>query len=314
MALQNWPLVEKYPPSRGIRLPKYTLKELWRRKHCYLFIFPTMAVLFVFLYYPILSALVHAFTNWDGYTPAKYIGIDNFIKMYQDPDMLMALRNMFIFSIGHLLCDLVTSVGIALLLFELGNRRINRAFQTVFVLPIMIPFIITAFLWKFIYDPQFGLGNTILTSLGLRPQLFLGDPNFAMLWLVFLGFPWVWGPGVLMQLSGLHGISNEIHDSARVDGVNWWQRVRKIDLPLIIPQIRVLAILSMINSLQTFLYQMVLTEGGPSNTTTVPGYIIYKQGIKFSHMGYACAVGVVVLIIIFITTAILQRIGRNIDT
>lgn len=177
----------------------------------------------------------------------------------------------------------------------------------------MIPFIINAFLWKFIYDPQFGLGNTIFTALGAKPQTFLGDPKLAMFWLVFLGFPWIWGPGVLMQLAGLQSIPESIHDSSQIDGVNWRQRIWRIDIPLIAPQIRVLATLSMINSLQAFLYQIVLTEGGPRNATLVPGYMLYRQGIKFNQMGYACAIGVVILIIILLTTLIFQRLGKNID-
>jgi raffinose/stachyose/melibiose transport system permease protein len=202
-------------------------------------------------------------------------------------------------------------VGVALLLHELGTRGLSRFFQTIFVIPIMIPFIITMFIWKFIYDPQFGLGNSLLGALGLPSQLFLADPNTAILWLVFLGFPWIWGPGVLMQLAGLQSISESVYDAIRLEGVSWLKRVRMIDIPLIAPQIRVLSMLSLINSMQSFLYQIVLTSGGPNNTTFVPGFLIYQQGTKYGRMGYACAIGVFLLTVILFTSSLVRRIGTK---
>lgn len=285
--------------------------EIWSKKQCYLFLLPTMTVLFVFLYYPVFSAIYHSFTRWNGFRAARFIGLVNYQALLSDAKMLTAIRNMVFFSFGHLAFDLVMGVGVAVLIFELGQRWSSRVFQTLFVLPMMVPMIVVLFLWKFIYDPQFGLGNTVLTAFGLEPQSFLGDPTMAMFWLVVLGFPKIWGPGVLMQLAALNGIPGSIHDSGKIDGVNWWQRIWSIDIPLIIRQIRVLAVLSLISSLQAFIYQLVLTDGGPGNSTMVPGYLLYKQGMKYNRMGYACAIGVVIMIIILITSVFVQNVGKK---
>lgn len=298
-------------PMKAVQKRQTLWREIWAKKQYYLYLAPTMTLLFVFLYYPVLSAVFHSFTNWDGYQAAKFVGLANYQAMLRDPNMPVAIKNMLFFSFGHLGFDLVMGVGVALLIFELGQRRSSRIFQTLFVVPLMIPFIITIFLWRFIYDPQFGLGNMLFTALGFKPQMFLGDPKLAMFWLVVLGFPKIWGPGVLMQLAALQGIPDSIHDSSQLDGVSWAQRVWSIDLPLILPQVRVLAVLSLINSLQAFIFQVTLTSGGPRNATTVPGYLLYTNGMNYNKMGYACAIGMVILVIILLTSYGIQNIGKK---
>lgn len=287
------------------------IRAMRKAQVAYAMLLPSMAVLFAFLYFPVISSIFHSFTEWDGYRPARFIGMDNYVRMATDPNMLMSIRNMFVFSFGHLATDLITSVGVALLIHELGGGRKSRFYQTIFIVPIMVPTIITIFIWKFIYDPQFGLGNSLLATLGLPAQNFLADPEFAILWLVFLGFPWIWGPGVLMQLAGLQSIPDTIYDAVAIEGVSWGRRIWTFDIPLIAPQIRVLSMLSLINSLQAFIYQLVLTSGGPGNSTFVPGFLLYQQGVKFGRMGYACAIGVFLLVVILLLSSVVRRIGKK---
>lgn len=101
-------IVTQFPSAR----PQASLwRAIWAKKHCYLYLLPTMSVLFLFLYYPVLSAVIHSFTQWDGFQPAQFIGFANYLQFFRDPNMPIAIRNMFFFSFGHLACDLVTSVG-----------------------------------------------------------------------------------------------------------------------------------------------------------------------------------------------------------
>jgi raffinose/stachyose/melibiose transport system permease protein len=184
-------------------------------------------------------------------------------------------------------------------------------FRLLFVLPIVVPTVVTVLVWERLYEPNFGLLNAILQLVGLKPIGWINHPDTALVSLMFAGFPWIHGVGMLIYLAGLLAIPDEIIEAAIVDGAGSWRRFFAIELPLIVPQIRLTVILNVISSFQSFGWQLLVTRGGPGETTTVPAWQMYKEAMLGGRFGVASAVGVVLFILIFTLTLINQASIRS---
>jgi len=290
---------------------KSLLREVWKKKYAYLFMLPTIILIGIFSYYPAFSAFYHSFFQWNGYTPGVYIGWENYKTMVQDPVLIKSISNMIILLIWGVILAVTMPLFTAEMIFWLKSKKTGDIFRFLFVAPVVIPSVVGWLVWRFFYDPTIGLFNTILGWLGLPPQTWLGDPNIALYCLMFLGFPWVNGVSMLIYLAGLQNIPSEIFDSVIVDGANRFTRFFKIDVPLIMGQIKLLIILAVIGSIQGFTLQLIMTNGGPGYATMVPALWMYLNGVAFQKMGYACAIGVSLFIVIFLLTYINTRYIRS---
>jgi ABC-type sugar transport system permease subunit len=164
----------------------------------------------------------------------------------------------------------------------------------------VVPGVVLTLIWGFFYDTNLGLLNQLLEALGLGRwrQAWLGDAGLSLYALMFMGFPWVGGFPLLIYYAGLQSIPTDVFDSARIDGAAGLSRFRHIDLPLLMGQVKLLLVLGFIGGLQGFQTQLLLTNGGPAYTTMVPGLHMYQNAITFDRMGYACAMGVVLFLVI----------------
>jgi raffinose/stachyose/melibiose transport system permease protein len=174
----------------------------------------------------------------------------------------------------------------------------------VFVLPIVVPATVGILVWRQLYDPNVGLLNEILRLVGLPPSSWLNGVSTALPSLMFIGFPWVDGVGMLIYLAGLLAIPLEITEAAVMDGASSLRRFFTIELPLVIPQVRLIVILNVIGALQGFGWQLLVTRGGPNNATSVPAWEMYQSAMTGGRFGFASAVGMILFIIIFILTLI----------
>jgi raffinose/stachyose/melibiose transport system permease protein len=175
---------------------------------------------------------------------------------------------------------------------------------------------VTLLLWQFIYDPYYGFLNTFLDAIGLdqwAETAWLADPDLALYALMFSGFPFVGGIGVLIYLAGLQSISVEIYDAAKIDGASGLRQFFTIDLPLIKGQIRLNMVLSIIAGLQALTGPLVLTNGGPVDATLVPGLYIYELAFTYGRLGYASAIGVYIFIAVLALTILNLRLFRDKD-
>ena len=291
---------------------KVDRKVLTSSLRAYLFLVPTFILIIVFSYYPAASALYYSFTSWNGVLVGEWIGLKNFVEMTQDKVLMASLSNMLKVIIWSLAITLTVPLFVAELIDSLRNGRAQYWYRLAFVVPIVVPHVVTLLVWRFIYDPDIGLLTGLLTSLGFEVNTrWLGDPNLALYCLMFIGFPFAAGTNVLIYLAGLQAIDSEIRDSARLDGATGWRRLRHIDLPLLRGQIRLLGILAMIGSIQGFGAQLVLTRGGPGYATMVPGMWMYDQAFSYSRMGYAAAIGTTMFIVILILTFVSMRMMRS---
>ncbi len=277
-------------------------REIRRKKHCYLFMLPTLVLIAIFGYYPAFSAFYHSFFQWDGYTTGIFIGFENYTNMIHDPALTKSISNIVILTVWGVILTATVPLLVAEAIFWLSASKARNFFQFIFVAPVVIPYVVVWLIWQFFYDPVVGLFNAILGGLGLPSQNWLGNSNIALYCLMFLGFPWVNGVAMLIYLAGLQSISPEIFDAVRIDGASSFTRFIKIDIPLIMGQIKLWVILTIIGSVQGFALQLIMTNGGPGYATMVPGLWMYLKGVKWHKMGYGCAVGVFLFVIIFFLT------------
>jgi raffinose/stachyose/melibiose transport system permease protein len=244
--------------------------------------------------------------DWDGANFIRYIGLGNFTNMFQDPTIPLSFLNTLKLTIASLIINLTFPLLAAVLIFHLKDMKYAYFYRVLFVIPMVVPGMVVFMIWRFIYNPTSGLLNQLLISMGLsqltRP--WLGDFDLALYAVIFVGFPWVAGTSTLIYLAGLQAIPIEILDAVSIDGASTWTRFWKIELPLIAAQIKLIVILTLIGAIQGFVNIMVMTNGGPGETTMVPGLYLYRNAMYYNKMGYACAIGTFLFLIILILTYI----------
>lgn len=272
-----------------------------------MFIMPSFVTVVLFLYWPTFSGLFYAFTDWKpGIQELNFVGVQNFVDMVNDQYVRRSFLNVLVIVAATLAKELTVPLLVAELIFHLRWPRLQYWLRTFFIVPMVMPAIATLLLWVQIYDPNIGLLNQTLVAIGL-PELqrpWLGDENTALLAIVGMGFPWLGVLPFLIFLGGLMSIPQDMYDAATVDGANAYHRFVKIDLPMLVGQIKLLIVLGVIQGFQGFYQILVMTGGGPYRSTTVPGLEMYYAAFQHSKYGYACAIALVLLVIIMTITVI----------
>jgi len=285
--------------------------RLLRKSRCYLYLAPTFLLLGVFAYYPPLLALVRSFYDWNGANWLEWNGLGNYRAMLHDEVLLKSVGNLVKLAVFSVAVSVIAPLLAAELIFNMRARRMRYWYRVLLILPVVVPGVVSMLLWQFIYDPNVGLLNSILGVFGFPRQAWLYDPRLSLYSLMFMGFPFVGGITVLIFLAGLNNISADVLDASRIDGAGFVQRFISIDLPLVSGQIRLIAILSIIGSLNGFGTPLILTDGGPGFSTLVPGLHMYHEAFQFDRLGYACALGVLLFVVILSLTIITMRIRKE---
>jgi raffinose/stachyose/melibiose transport system permease protein len=293
--------------------PQSLLKRIYLNRYLYLFILPTIVLITIFSYYPAFSALYRSLFKWDGAFTAEFIGINNFITMVQDDVMSAAARNLAIVVVFTLFVEVTFPLISAVLLFHLRSKHSAYILRTLLVIPVVVPGIVIILIWKFIYNPSIGLLNQTLELLGLSQYAtnWLGNPDTALISVAAIKFPWAGGISFLIYLAGLQNIEKDVFDAAIVDGANWFKRFFRIELPLIMGQVKLLVILTLIGVIQSYQRFLILTEGGPVLSSMVPGLHMYFSAFRYQRFGYGSAIGVVLFVIIFSLTVISRKFIRG---
>lgn len=305
-------IADKNPSSIKIEAtkPKSKLSLFIQRKgFIYLFLIPTFLLVFMFSYKPAFSALYHSFFLWDGYNPAVFIGLQNFKQMITDPMIISSIKNMGIIIIANLVIVLTLPLLAAELVYNLKSPKMQYFYRVMFIIPMIIPLMVTILVWQFIYDPNMGVLNSLLDLIGLESWKgnWLGNTDTALFAILFIGFPWISGIQFLLYLAALENIPSEVIENTKLEGLSTFSRVWKIDIPIIMSQFKVIIVLTLIGALQVFTQVWVLTQGGPGNATMVPGVALYQQGFAYGSFGYASAIGTV----LFGLTLIITLISNN---
>ncbi len=294
-------------------------QEIVRARLAYLLLTPMFLAMIVFVYYPPLSALYHAFFRWDPtQATSPFVGLDNFVTVFQDPHMGQATLNMLQLLTFAVVVGTVVPLIAAELIFSVRNVTARYAYRFLFLIPIIVPMVVTILLWRFFYDPNLGVFNALLDAVGLGglKQNWLGNFNTALYALMFIGFPFVAGTSVLIYLAGLINISGEVFEAAALDGATGLQRIIRIDLPLLVGQIRLFIVLGIIGGVQAFQLQLIITNppGGPGWQTTVPALEMYLRAIEESKYGVASAIGLLLFLFVLVLTILNFRLFRSTAT
>jgi ABC-type sugar transport system permease subunit len=285
-------------------------KAAWRNALTgHLFILPGILGLALVIVYPLVTAAYHAFTDWNGLTPATWTGLENFrYLLTRDPTFWPSLRATGYFVLLMVPATLIAGLALAVLV----NRRLPgvRIFRTMFYLPVVLPSIAVIALWKYIYDPQYGLADEVLTKLHLPTVAWLGDTSVALPAIVVIS---VWGVGSTMMifLAGLQAVPAEMYEAAQLDGAGPIRCFFRITLPMLTPILLLQLVLQINLAFQTFNQVAVLTKGGPGTSTDLLMYKIYNDGfanyLSTPQLGFATAEVWVLFVVVMVVTGITLR-------
>ncbi|HYW83042.1 MAG TPA: sugar ABC transporter permease [Spirochaetia bacterium] len=279
----------------------------------YLLVAPAIVTLGVWYYYPVIHSFVMSLFDWDGFLTARYVGMQNFVELFTDPEFWTSLKNMALVLTFSLTIPFVVPFIAAELIAELHSKRWRELYRTFMVLPVVVPSVIWILMWRNIYDPTTGALNRFIRVFG-QPGFsldWLNEPATALGALLFIGFPFVSSTALLFFSAALEDIPRDIYDAARVDGVPHWLRIRHIDIPFCVPQFRFLEITSFAGIIANYTSVLLLTQGRPLNHTLLPGYYLYRASAGDQRFGYASAVSLVLVVFILLLTLLVQRHVRS---
>lgn len=269
----------------------------------YAFLSPWFILFATFTLFSVLFSFYISFHKWNILQAAKpFVGFDNFVRIFHDPKFFQALWNTLLFTGIGVPLGIASGLLVALLLNT--KVRFQGIFRTLFYIPVITPLVVSAVIWKWLYQGDYGLINYYILKFGLIHEklLWLADPDLAMPALIIMGV-WMGTGGIMvMYLAGLQAVPQELYDAALVDGANGWQQLINITIPCLAPTTFYLFVTGIIGSFQSFAHIYIMTGGGPLRRTTVIGYYIYEKGFKNYDMGYASAMAYILFAVILILT------------
>lgn len=292
--------------SRGAQTLLQRVKQGMRRNLSgYLFLLPALLVFALFVWYPIILGFIMSFQSIDMINPASWVGWDNYRHVLSDPLFTVAWRNTVAFTFYALLFGYLVPIVLALAVNEM--RQGKGFFRLSFYLPVMLSPIVTVFLWRWIYNPDSGLLNALLSLFHLPGGLWLETPGTALPALMVIATWSGAGSTMLIYLAALQGVPASLYEAAEIDGANIWRRLWSITLPSIRPIMLLMLILQVISTMQVFTEPFTITDGGPQNATLSILLLIYKYAFQNADFGGASALGVLLFLALALFALIYMR-------
>jgi len=274
------------------------------------FLLPALAVVGIFTLIPIAFSLWLSFYRWDMMRPNRlFIGLDNYERMLRDDRFWGAVQNTLLYVALTVPTSIVLAFGAALLL---NTRLQGRAvFRTAFFAPVVTSTVALSLVWSWIYHPELGLLNGLVTTLGGDRIGWLREPSIA---LISIGIMSIWknvGYVMVLFLAGLQQIPRDLYGAAMVDGAGGWQMHRDVTLPMLRPTLFFIVVTSTIDATQVFTQIDVMTQGGPAQSTEVLVYYLYFRAFRSFEMGYASTIAWALFFIVIILTLVQHRLIRR---
>ena len=302
-------MVDKVTDMGNKELSWFTMGRMARREalECYLFIGLAAIGFLAFQALPIGASAYLSLTDSKLVGTAKWLGVQNYIQIGQDPLFWQSLKVTTLYA----LITVPLGLLISLLLAMLMNQKIRgvRIFRTVYYLPAVISGVAVSLLWRWIYNPEFGIFNVILKFIGIQGPNWLVDSNWALPSLMLMSL-WGIGGGIVIYLAGLQGIPTELYEAVEIDGGGGWAKFLNITIPMISSVIFFNLVTGVIWAFQEFTRVYVMTSGGPSNATLFYGLYLYRNAFKYFEMGYASALAWVLLVVILGLTLIVFKSAK----
>lgn len=274
-----------------------------------IFLAPAMVGFIVFVLYPLVASAYISLTDWDLLGPLKWIGLDNYARIFEDPTAIKVFWNTVIFTV----VTVPVLLALPLLLAIALNQKIRgiRFFRAAFFLPVISSMVAMSMVWQWMYNTDFGLINWGLSLVGIDGPNWLTSEDWALTAVMITS---IWkniGFNMMLFLAGLQGISPSYYEAAELDGANWWQRLWHITVPALNSTTLFVTVMTIINSFQVFDQVVVMTGGGPNRSSSVLVHYLYQTGFQFYDMGYASALGWSLTVFVLLLTLVQFRVSRR---
>jgi len=270
----------------------------------YIFVLPYLIHFSLFVLFPVTFSLVLVFHKWDIVSPMEWVGVTNFVKLFQDNLFFQSIKNTLKFLIIHI----PLQIAIALLLAEFLNQKIRWRgfFRAAFFLPVVVSGVVVTMLWDSMYAQDTGVLNNFLIAVGVNRVPWLTNVKLAMPSIAIMATWKNVGLYIVLFLVGLQTVPAYLYEAAEIEGASHWRKFWHITLPMINPTIFMVVVLSTIGGFSLFIEPYIMTGGGPMNSTLSAILYIYKQGFFFYHMGYAATLGFFFALIV-LAVILIQR-------
>jgi multiple sugar transport system permease protein len=276
---------------------------------------PALAVIAVFFALPVAAGLALSLTDFDLYALAdlstlRFIGLQNYARLLQTPLFWQALGNTLYFVAVGVPLSIGLSLGAALLL----NARVTKwapFFRTALFAPVVTTVVAVAVIWRYLLHTRYGLINQALEAIGLAPVDWLGDPHWSMPAIIMFAAWKNFGYNMIILLAALQAVPHELYEAARVDGASARRQFVDVTIPILVPTLVMVGILTVSGYFQLFAEPYVMTQGGPLRSTVSVLYFMYEEGFRWWNLGNASAVAFVLFLLIFAVSAVLLRFDRE---
>jgi len=262
-----------------------------------LFALPAILGFLIWNLGPMIASFVISFTNWSIAGRPSFINFENYKKIFDDFVFKKSLSVTFYYAVGSVFVGLIVALFWALLL----NRNIigQALFRTAFFLPAITPAIASSMIWLWLFNPTFGLLNSILDTLGLPPLEWIYNEKQVIPSFILMS---IWGVGytITIFLAGLQGIPQHLYEAVEIDGGSWWDKFRHVTVPMISPVIFFNLVMGLIGALQAgFAQAYIMTRGGPNYASMFYSYYVYLNAFEYGKMGYSCALSTIFSFMLF---------------
>lgn len=281
-----------------------------------LFLAPAAFFLLTFMAVPMIQAVVLSFQRWNGIAEPTWIGIENYVNLMRDATFWQSFGNTIIYTVSLIVLQTTLPLLIAAVLNS--GIRGSSVFRFFFFLPVIISLTITGLLWGMIYEPNFGILNEMLRSLGLRQwtQLWLADKSLVLPSIIFVTLWQSLGFYMVIFFAAMQAIPEELYEAAAIDGANVLHRFRHVTIPNLRSTLIVVVVLNTINGIKAFDHVWVMTAGGPNHASETLGTYLYRtafgaMGSSNPQLGYATSIAMMILILSLIFSVIQIRVGQK---
>ncbi len=273
-----------------------------------LFVLPALLMYSLYTLYPVATSIWYSLLDWNGISAGRFVGLDNWRRLFQDDNVLSSLRNTLIILVASFTVEVPLGLALALLVQRLG--RLGSALSSLFVVPLLISSVAIGITWSFLYNPNFGPLYYLYDAFGQQAPGLLGSPSWAI-WAVTIVVLWQYIPlYMLLFNAGLMAIPRELYDSAAIDGAGGWIRFSLITVPLLRRTFVTASVLILTGSLVYFDLVYVMTGGGPGNASYTLAMYVYRSAFQDQNVGYGSTVAVLLFGLSFILSAVIVRFSR----
>ena len=282
------------------------------------FLVPGIVVFLLLIVGPFLVNIGVSFTRWTGVGAPKWIDIANYAKAFGDSTFWASFRNNLYLILGMTIVPTLIGLILAVVLYDYIGKRFGQGVASIlragFYLPQILPIVVAAIVWRWIFQPDWGVVNQVLTGIGIQPHNWLGDANTALLSVLFMLIWFQIGYPLVIFMAGLQRVDPDLYEAASIDGASWMQRVRYITMPMLRPEIYVVMLTTTIFALKTFGPIFAMTKGGPGSATMVASYFSYKNFFENSNVGYGSAIATLLTLVVIVITVVYLRVQTETRT